>query len=304
LALKDLTPYEAFYGTKPSIQHLQPFGRECYIHVPYPKRTDGKKLSPRAQTAIFTGYTNVPHHYRVFLPDTKKTIVSADTFFPPLKIEGATPTINRRIDQLLTPLQSNTPSTSVEYNYNNKGKTSDDMWRQWMDENPREANNLIDNGHEIIARLMRADFLEGKRDGCLGTPCWVYDANDMAYREHLPQQPEQPNERILLAELDRVEEFDESIRTVVPADHFLEEEHQQSNQRSQLPLGRPPPSPPRPMMPPPIPFGQVVTRAGRVVNLPERYGFEGYAPEASMRNAPPRSPTPEPQPLEGLERSQ
>jgi len=70
--LKDLTPYKAFYGNKPSIQHLQPFGRECYIHVPYQKRTDGKKLSPKAQRAIFTGYTNVPHHYRVFLPDTKR----------------------------------------------------------------------------------------------------------------------------------------------------------------------------------------------------------------------------------------
>jgi len=94
-ALKDLTLYEAFYGTKPSIQHLQPFGRDCYIHVLYQKRMDGKKLSPRAQRAIFTGYTNVPHHYRVFLPDTKQTIVSADTFFPPLKIEGTTPMIKR-----------------------------------------------------------------------------------------------------------------------------------------------------------------------------------------------------------------
>jgi len=47
-ALKDLTPYEAFYGSKPSIQHLQPFSRGCYIHVPYQKRKDGKKLSPRA----------------------------------------------------------------------------------------------------------------------------------------------------------------------------------------------------------------------------------------------------------------
>jgi len=70
-ALKDLTPDEALYGTKSSIQHLQHFGRECYIHVLYQKRTDGKKVSLRAQTAIFTGYTNVPHHYRVFLPDTK-----------------------------------------------------------------------------------------------------------------------------------------------------------------------------------------------------------------------------------------
>jgi len=81
----------------------------------------------------------------------------------------------------------------------------------------------------------------------------------------------------------------------VPADHLLEEEHQQSDQRYQLP---------RPMMPPPIPLSQVVTRAGRIVNPPERYGFEGYAPEASMRDAPPRPPTPEPQPLEGIEGSQ
>ena len=70
-------------------------------------------------------------------------------------------------------------------------------------------------------------------------------------------------------------------------------------------MGRPPPPPPpQPMTPPPIPFGQVATRAGRVVNLPERYGFEGYATEASMRDGPPRPPTPDPQPLEGMEGSQ
>jgi len=40
------------------------------------------------------------------------------------------------------------------------------------------------------------------------------------------------------------------------------------------------------------------------VNLPERYGFEGYATEASMRDGPPRPPTPDPQPLEGMEGSQ
>jgi len=52
------------------------------------------------------------------------------------------------------------------------------------------------------------------------------------------------------------------------------------------------------MTPPPIPFGQVITRAGRVVNPPERYGLEGYAAETSMRDASPRPPTPERQPLE------
>ena len=212
--------------------------------------------------------------------------------------------INSRISQILTPLQRTTPSTSIEYTYNNKGKTLDSMWRQWMDENPQEANDLVDNGHTTIARLMQADFLEGTRDGYLGAPYWVYDANNMAYQEALPQQPDQFNQR-LIQELDRIEEFDECIRTVVPADHSLEEEHQQSNQRSQLPLGcPPPPSAPRPMTPPPIPFGQVITHAGRVVNPPERYGFEGYAPEGSMQDAPPRPPTLEPQPLEGIEGSQ
>jgi len=85
------------------------------------------------------------------------------------------------------------------------------MWRQWMDENRQVANDLVDNGHEIVARLMRADLKEGKRDGYLGAPYWVYDANNMAYGESLPQQPEQPKEKVLIEELDRIEEFDESI---------------------------------------------------------------------------------------------
>ena len=72
--------------------------------------------------------------------------------------------------------------------------------------------------------------------------------------------------------------------TAVPADHFFEEEeHQNPDQRSQLPLGHVGLSPPRPMTPPPIPFGQVVTRAGRVVNPPDRYGFGN---DATMLDAP------------------
>ena len=220
-ALKDRTPYEAFCCTKASIQHLQPFGRECYIHLPYQKQTDAKKLSPMAQRAIFTEYTNMHHHYPVFSPDTKKIIVSADIFFPPLKSEGVMPMINRRIDQILTPLPSNTRLTSVEYTYNDNGKTSDSMCRDLMDKNPQEANDLVDNGHPTIARLIKADFEEGKRDRYLGAPYWVYDANNRAYREALA---EQPNEE------EQIEEFNESIPMMVTAHHFLEEKHHNPNQ--------------------------------------------------------------------------
>jgi len=288
-AKKDLTPYEVFYGSKPLIQHLQPFSRQCYIHVPYQKRKDGKKLSPRAQRAIFIGYTNTINHYRVFLPDTNKTIVSADIFFPPLKIEGASPLIYRRVNQHLIPSQ-----TSLDYIYTNKEKSKDDLLRQWMRENPEEDNNLFDNGHDSINRILFADFEGGQRDEYLGAPYWIYDDNDMAYREALPNQPIN----------DDIEHFDESLRTAIPDDHFFEEEHQNHNQRSQLPLssvGRPPP---RPMTPPLIPFGQDVTHAGRMVSLPDRYGFKNKVPEVTMRDAPPQSPTLENQPLEGLEGSQ
>jgi len=83
------------------------------------------------------------------------------------------PMINRRIDQILTSFQNNTPSTSIEYTYNNKGKTSDSMWHQWIDDNPQEANDLVDNNHIIIARLMQADCEDGKRYQYLGAPYWV-----------------------------------------------------------------------------------------------------------------------------------
>jgi hypothetical protein len=132
-----------------------------------------------------------------------------------------------------------------------------------MRENPQEANNLFDNGHESIRPVLLADCNDGKRDEYLGAPYWVNDDNDMAYRETLPVEPVE----------DDIQSFDELVQTVIPDDHFFfeeEEEHQNPDQRSQLPLGYVGLPPPRPMTPPPIPFGQVVTPAGRVLNPTER----------------------------------
>jgi len=112
------------------------------------------------------------------------------------------------------------------------------------------------------------------------------------------------NEHELLKVFDWVDDFDESIRTVVPADHFLEDEHHNSNQLFRRPLGSSPPPPSRLITPQAIPFVQVVTRAGRVVNPPEHFCIESYAAEASMRDAPPRPPSPKPQSLEGLDWTQ
>jgi hypothetical protein len=286
-ALKDLTDSESFDGWKPSIQHLEPFKRECYIHFPYQKWKDGKTLFLRAQSTIFTGYTNTINHYIVFLPNMKKTILSADIFWPPLEAEGTSPLIHCRIIQYLIPLKfQNSP---INYTYSNKAKSRDDVLRQWLKENPQEANNIADNRYSSINPIMWADSKVGKWDKFLQPPCWVYDDNNMPYSKALTVQTIE----------DAIGNFNGSMWTAIPDDHFFREEHQNPNQRYQIPMVTDGFPPPRSMMPPPILFTHVVTRAGSIVDSPESYGFENQGPELTMLDVSPGPPTPDNQPLEG-----
>ena len=61
------TPEEAFTSKKPDISHLKIFGSSIYIHVTEDAR---KKLEPTAEVGIFLGYTETPHNYRVYFPDS------------------------------------------------------------------------------------------------------------------------------------------------------------------------------------------------------------------------------------------
>ena len=72
------TPEEAFSGKKPDISHLKIFGSPIYIHVTKDAR---KKLEPTAEVGIFLGYTETPHNYRVYFPDSWKTVVRRDIKF-------------------------------------------------------------------------------------------------------------------------------------------------------------------------------------------------------------------------------
>ena len=89
-ALKDQTPYEAFRGSKPKILHLQPFGRECYIHIPEDRRPAGTKLLPRAEKGQVVGYTDSTQLYKVYIPSRHRVVMARDITFGPLKPEGVT----------------------------------------------------------------------------------------------------------------------------------------------------------------------------------------------------------------------
>ncbi|KAK1620523.1 hypothetical protein QYE76_026040 [Lolium multiflorum] len=72
------TPYEAWYGRKPSVDHLRTFG--CVAHV---KTVSGHKrnLADRSTPMIMTGYEEGSKAYRLCNPSTNKVVVTCDVVF-------------------------------------------------------------------------------------------------------------------------------------------------------------------------------------------------------------------------------
>ncbi|KAA3463050.1 Retrovirus-related Pol polyprotein from transposon TNT 1-94 [Gossypium australe] len=67
------TPFEAWYGFKPSVSHLRVFGCTCFICVPGEKRN---KLDNISQPRNFVGYSSVKKCHRIYNPFSKKMIIS------------------------------------------------------------------------------------------------------------------------------------------------------------------------------------------------------------------------------------
>jgi hypothetical protein len=72
------TPEEAFTGKKPDVSHLKKFGSSVFVHVNKDVR---KKLESTAKVGIFVGYTETPHNYHVYFPNSKMTIMRRDIKF-------------------------------------------------------------------------------------------------------------------------------------------------------------------------------------------------------------------------------
>ena len=76
--MKDLTPFEVWYGYKPSLKFLRVFGCFCFTYIPQVKRD---KLDKKAEVGIFVGYSTISKAYKVFQPHTSCVIVSRDVLF-------------------------------------------------------------------------------------------------------------------------------------------------------------------------------------------------------------------------------
>ena len=74
-SIQDMILFEVFYYIKPSILHLQPFGRECFSHIAKEQCLSGSKLMPQAEEGIYLAYTDTSCIYKVHIPACNHTFI-------------------------------------------------------------------------------------------------------------------------------------------------------------------------------------------------------------------------------------
>jgi hypothetical protein len=77
-AVEDMTPFEAWNGVKPNVDHLRVFGSICYAHI---HKSDRKKLDPKARKTILLGYGESVKGYRLYDPEWKRVFYCRDVIF-------------------------------------------------------------------------------------------------------------------------------------------------------------------------------------------------------------------------------
>jgi hypothetical protein len=77
-AVKNITPTEAWCGSKPMVDHFRIFGCIAYAHVPDAKRT---KLDDKAVKCVFLGVSEESKAYKLYNPITRNIVISRDVQF-------------------------------------------------------------------------------------------------------------------------------------------------------------------------------------------------------------------------------
>lgn len=78
----DTTPYQKWFGEKPSVEHMKVFGSLAYVHIPNVRRT---KMDAKSQKLVFMGYCSDRKAYRFVDPETDKLTISRDARFLELR---------------------------------------------------------------------------------------------------------------------------------------------------------------------------------------------------------------------------
>jgi hypothetical protein len=91
-----MTPFEAWNGHKPTVEHIRKWGCKVYRHIN--KETGRKKWHKKSMTGFLVGY-EMGGFYRIYHPVSKEVKVSRDVvfdetqFFNMREVKGETSTI-------------------------------------------------------------------------------------------------------------------------------------------------------------------------------------------------------------------
>lgn len=89
--LNGATPYERWFGTKPSVKHLRIFGSECYVHVTKDQRGKFQENSIRC---LMVGYCQDSKAYRVYDPVGRRCLIRRDVVFHETVQSNPTPVLS------------------------------------------------------------------------------------------------------------------------------------------------------------------------------------------------------------------
>ena len=77
-AVQGMTPFEAWHGKKPSVDHLRVFGCDAYAHIPKEER---RKSDKKARKCVLLGYRAETKGYRLYDVKDRKIVYSRDVQF-------------------------------------------------------------------------------------------------------------------------------------------------------------------------------------------------------------------------------
>jgi hypothetical protein len=80
-----MTPFEKWYGYKPSVLNFKIFGSHEWAHTPKEKQN---KLQPTSQHYTLVGYKETSKVYCLYDPSTKKVIEQRDLVFDEVLSHG------------------------------------------------------------------------------------------------------------------------------------------------------------------------------------------------------------------------
>jgi len=72
------TSFEAWFGFRPSVVYLRPFGCDIYLIIP---ERNGKKLHSKSCCISFVGYSETEKNFHVFDRERRKVFVSCNLKF-------------------------------------------------------------------------------------------------------------------------------------------------------------------------------------------------------------------------------